>query len=144
MLSLTHCLHLGLIHKLQQKMAPHGLKLCIPGLDGVSESSPHGPESSEPGLIRLLAMLCDLELNGNLSSELAQTVGNERACLLQDGLLRGLLDGPALRHCVDIAMENSAPGKIKVLEVRNRTNKSVVYTYWQLKFPMHLLPGAIQ
>ncbi|XP_019721138.1 fatty acid synthase [Hippocampus comes] len=106
----------GLIHKLQQKMAPHGLKLCIPGLHGVSESSPPGPESSEPGLIRLLTMLCDLELNGNLSSELAQTVGNERACLLQDGLLRGLLDGPALRHCVDIAMENSAPGKIKVLE----------------------------
>ncbi|XP_077358210.1 fatty acid synthase isoform X2 [Festucalex cinctus] len=106
----------GLIHKLQQKLALHGMKLCIPGLQGVSESSLPTTGSSEPGLTQLLSMLCNLELNGNLSSELEQTVENERECLLQDGLLRGLLDGQALRHCVDTAMENSSPGKIKVLE----------------------------
>ncbi|XP_061667276.1 fatty acid synthase isoform X1 [Syngnathoides biaculeatus] len=111
---LRHCK--GFIHKLQQKLAPHGLKLCIPGLQGVAESSHPSTKSSEPGLMRLLNMLCNLELNGNLSSELEQTVNKERACLLQDSLLRGLLDGPALRHCVDTALENSIPGKIKVLE----------------------------
>lgn len=67
--------------------------------------------------MRLLALLCRLELNGNLQSELEQMVEKERVCLLQDSLLQGLVDSPALRHCLDITMENSMPGKIKVLEV---------------------------
>lgn len=62
-------------------------------------------------------MLCGLELNGNLRSELEQTVQKERDCLLQDPLLNGLLDSQALRHCLDTALENSTPGKLKVLEV---------------------------
>ncbi|XP_037134459.1 fatty acid synthase [Syngnathus acus] len=111
---LKHCK--GLIHKLQEKLSSHGMKLCIPGLQETLESSIPTSDSSAPSLIRLLDMLCDLELNGNLRSELEHTVQNQRACLLQDSLLRGLLDGPALRHCVDTALENSMPGKIKVLE----------------------------
>uniref|UniRef100_UPI0037E9BFCC fatty acid synthase n=1 Tax=Semicossyphus pulcher TaxID=241346 RepID=UPI0037E9BFCC len=105
----------GLIHRLQQKLANHGVKLSIPGLGDTDGPLP-SPEPSEPGLVRLLALLCGLELNGNLRSELEQTVEQERACLLQDSLLQGLLDHPALRHCLDITMENSTPGKIKVLE----------------------------
>ncbi|XP_040922555.1 fatty acid synthase-like [Toxotes jaculatrix] len=106
----------GLIHRLQQKLAPHGVKLSIPGLQGESDSPLPSTESSQPGLVRLLSLLCSLELNGNLHSELEQTVEKERACLLQDSLLQGLLDNPALRHFLDITMENSMPGKIKVLE----------------------------
>lgn len=106
----------GLLHRLQQKLAPHGVKLSIPGLQEELESPLPSPEPSEPGMIRLLSVLCGLELNGNLQSELQQTVEKERACLLQDSLLRGLLDHQTLRHCLDTALENSTPGKIKVLE----------------------------
>ncbi|CAB1338338.1 unnamed protein product [Coregonus sp. 'balchen'] len=106
----------GLIHKLQKKLAPQGVKLSIPGLEGVSDPTVPSPEPAEPGLLRLLSLLCGLELNGNLRSELEQTVEKERGCLLQDPLLHGLLDGPALRHCLDTALENTTPGKIKVLE----------------------------
>lgn len=117
----SHSLHPGLIHRLQRKLAPHGVKISIPGLQGESDSPLPSPEPSQPGLVRLLALLCSLELNGNLHSELEQTVEKERACLLQDSLLQGLLDNPALRHCLDITMENSMPGRIKVLEVRLKT-----------------------
>eukprot|EP00064_Thunnus_orientalis_P003928 superscaffoldBa00000342_g3939 len=106
----------GLIHRLQKKLAPHGVKLSIPGVHGLSDDPLPSPEPSEPSLVRLLALLCGLELNGNLCSELEQTVEKERACLLHDSLLQGLLDDAALRHCLDTAMENSMPGKIKVLE----------------------------
>uniref|UniRef100_A0AAQ5YJU9 Fatty acid synthase n=1 Tax=Amphiprion ocellaris TaxID=80972 RepID=A0AAQ5YJU9_AMPOC len=106
----------GLISRLQQKLAPHGVKLSIPGLQRESDTPLPSPEPSEPSLLRLLSLLCGLELNGNLRSELEQVVEKERACLLQDGLLHGLLNNPALRHCLDIALENSMPGKIKVLE----------------------------
>uniref|UniRef100_A0A7N9B0T0 Fatty acid synthase n=1 Tax=Mastacembelus armatus TaxID=205130 RepID=A0A7N9B0T0_9TELE len=99
-----------------QRLASHGVKLFIPGLQGESDRPLPSPEPSEPGLVRLLALLCSLELNGNLRSELEQMVEKERVCLLQDSLLQGLLDNPALRHCLDITIENSTPGKIKVLE----------------------------
>lgn len=65
----------------------------------------------------MLSALCALELNGNLQSELEQTVRAEKACLLQDPLLGGLLDSAALRHCLDTVLENVTPGKIRVLEV---------------------------
>ncbi|TKS90319.1 Fatty acid synthase [Collichthys lucidus] len=106
----------GLIYRLQQKLAPHGVKLSIPGLQGESDGPLPTPELSQPGLVRLLSLLCGLELNGNLRSELQQTVEKERACLLQDSLLQGLLDNLAFRHCLDTTTENSMPGKIKVLE----------------------------
>ncbi|KAM9817197.1 fatty acid synthase [Neosynchiropus ocellatus] len=106
----------GLINKLQKKLASHGVKLSIPGLQGVSHAPLPSTEHSEPGLVRLLSLLCDLELNGNLDSELELTVQKERACLLQDELLRGMLDDMSLRNCIDTTLENSSPGRIKVLE----------------------------
>lgn len=101
-------------------MAPHGVALSIPGLEGEPESSLHIPELAEPGLARLLTLLCDLEVNGNLQSKLRQVVEDERECLLQDHLLQGLLEGAALRHCLDTAVENVLHGKVKVTEVRLR------------------------
>lgn len=68
--------------------------------------------------MRLLTLLCDLEVNGNLQSKLQQVVEKERECLLQDNLLQGLLESAALRHCLDTTIENVLHGKIKVLEVR--------------------------
>lgn len=81
------------------------------------DESPPIQDLSSPDLVRLLSLLCELELNGNLHSELEQVVMKEQACLLQDSLLHGLLDDPALRHCLDLTMENCTPGKIKVVEV---------------------------
>lgn len=107
-------------------MTPHGVNLSIPGLQGVSDVILPSPEPSDPGLVRLLALLCDLELNGNLQSELQQIVEKERACLLQDSLLRGLVVSPALRHCLDTTIENSMYGKIKVLEVRKCFKKYII------------------
>lgn len=106
----------ALIHTLQQKLAPHGVKLSIPGLQGGSDAPPPSGEPSEPSLLRLLTLLCGLEFNGNLHSELEQVVQKERLCLLKDDLLQGLLVDDALRHCLDITVENSTPGRIKVLE----------------------------
>lgn len=116
--SFPHSFYSGLIYRLQQKLAPHGVELSIPGLQGESDVPLPSPEPSEPGLVQLLALLCGLELNGNLRSEVQQMVEKERACLLQDSLLQGLLDTPALRYCLDTTIENSMSGKIKVLEVR--------------------------
>lgn len=99
-------------------MAPHGVALSIPGLEGELESSLHIPELAEPGLVRLLTLLCDLEVNGNLQSRLQQVVEKEGECLLQDDLVQGLLDSAALRHCLDTTVENVLHGKIKALEVR--------------------------
>ncbi|XP_060796063.1 fatty acid synthase isoform X1 [Neoarius graeffei] len=105
----------GLINHLQQKLVRHGVKISIPGLDGVHEDQLIDAEA-ESDLLRLLSVLCGLELNGNLYSELEQTLQKERECLLQDPLLNGLLDSHALRHCLDTALENSTPGKLKVVE----------------------------
>lgn len=110
---LRHCK--GLVQRLQRKLAKQGVKISIPGLEGASEGQLIEAEA-EKGLLRLLSVLCGLELNGNLRSELEQTVQKERDCLLQDPLLNGLLDSQALRHCLDTALENSTPGKFKVLE----------------------------
>lgn len=110
---LRHCK--GLVQRLQKKLANQGVKISIPGLDDVAEGQLIVAEA-EKGLLRLLSLLCGLELNGNLRSELEQTVQKERDCLLNDPLLNGLLDSQALRHCLDTALENSTPGKLKVLE----------------------------
>lgn len=99
-------------------MGPNGVTLSIPGLEEESESSLILPEQAEPGLVRLLTLLCDLEVNGNLQSKLQQVVEKERECLLQDDLLQGLLESAALRHCLDTTIENVLHGKIKLVEVR--------------------------
>ncbi|KAM9716550.1 fatty acid synthase [Menidia menidia] len=105
-----------LIGRLQLKLAPHGVQLSIPGVQRKEEDPLPSPETSEPSLVRLLTLLCGLELNGNLHSELQQVVEREQSCLLKDGLLHGLLEDPALRHCLDLTTENCPPGKIRVLE----------------------------
>ncbi|XP_076855678.1 fatty acid synthase [Brachyhypopomus gauderio] len=105
----------NLIDLLQKKLASQGVKISIPGLEGQVEAERVGV-GAEGGLQRLLTELCGLELNGNLRSELEQTVQKERGYLLQDELLNGLLDSHALRHCLDTALENATPGKLKVLE----------------------------
>uniref|UniRef100_A0AAR2JWF8 Fatty acid synthase n=1 Tax=Pygocentrus nattereri TaxID=42514 RepID=A0AAR2JWF8_PYGNA len=110
---LRHCK--GLVKSLQRKLASQGVKISIPGLEGASEDQLIAAETGG-GLLQLLSVLCGLELNGNLRSELEQTVQKERECLLQDPLLSGLLDSHALRHCLDTALENATPGKLKVIE----------------------------
>ncbi|KAG9267961.1 fatty acid synthase [Astyanax mexicanus] len=110
---LRHCK--GLISRLQRKLVNQGVKISIPGLENVSGDQLISAEA-EGGLLHLLSVLCGLELNGNLHSELQQTVQKERDCLLQDPLLNGLLDSHNLRHCLDTALENSSPGKLKVVE----------------------------
>lgn len=106
----------GLINHLQKKLASQGIKFSIPGLEDVFAERLIDAET-QTGLLRLLSVICGLELNGNLRTELEETVQKERECLLQDPLLNGLLDSHALRHCLDTALENSTPGKLKVLEV---------------------------
>ncbi|KAK5608585.1 hypothetical protein CRENBAI_023538 [Crenichthys baileyi] len=106
----------ALIHRLERKLAPHGVQLPVSGLPGDSTDSPPSQEVSKPCLERLLMLLCELELNGNLRIELEQLVVKEQTCLLQDGLLHGLLEDPVLRHLLDISIENCTPGRIKVLE----------------------------
>uniref|UniRef100_A0AAV2LIZ5 Fatty acid synthase n=1 Tax=Knipowitschia caucasica TaxID=637954 RepID=A0AAV2LIZ5_KNICA len=106
----------GLIHKLHLKLKPHGVALSVPGVESVSVSPVLDPVPSEAGLPRLLSLLCALELNGNLESEMQQLVEKERSCLLQDSLIQGLLRDAAFRHCLDTALENSKPGKLRVIE----------------------------
>lgn len=71
---------------------------------------------TQQGLPRLLAAACQLQLNGNLQQALAQ----ERALLPEDPLLSGLLNSPALKACLDTALENLPSMKMKVVEVGAR------------------------
>lgn len=84
--------------------------------------------------MRLLTLLCDLEVNGNLQSKLQQVVEKESECLLKDNLLQGLLESAALRHCLDTTIDNVLHGKIKVLEVRLRVGDKLCPTQSHLPF----------
>lgn len=106
----------GLIHNLQLKLKPHEVTLSVPGLEGVPDCPVSNSVPTEGGLPRVLALLCALELNGNLESEMQQLVQRERSGLLHEPLIRGLLSDPAFRHCLDTALENSRPGKLRVTE----------------------------
>ncbi|NXX35212.1 FAS synthase, partial [Nicator chloris] len=109
---LEHCK--GLIQNLQSKVAVHGVKLVIPGLENAvaaTESS-----SSEKGLQHILAEICHLELNGNLHSELQQVVIREKMHFQNDPLLSGLLDSAELRTCLDVALENIISHRMKIVE----------------------------
>uniref|UniRef100_A0A8D0N571 Fatty acid synthase n=1 Tax=Sus scrofa TaxID=9823 RepID=A0A8D0N571_PIG len=103
----------GLAQALQTKVAQQGLKMVVPGLDG-AQAPREAPQQSLP---RLLAAACQLQLNGNLQLELGQVLAQERPLLCDDPLLSGLLDAPALKACVDTALENMASPKMKVVEV---------------------------
>uniref|UniRef100_A0A803V968 Fatty acid synthase n=1 Tax=Ficedula albicollis TaxID=59894 RepID=A0A803V968_FICAL len=109
---LEHCK--GLIRNLQSKVAVHGVKLAIPGLDtavAAAESS-----STQKGLQHILAEICRLELNGNLHSELQQVVIREKMHFQNDPLLSGLLDSAELRTCLDVALENMISHRMKIVE----------------------------
>ncbi|XP_012511898.1 PREDICTED: fatty acid synthase [Propithecus coquereli] len=99
----------GLAQALQAKVTQQGLKMAGPGLQGAQ--APREPP--QQGLPRLLWAACQLQLNGSLQLELAQ----ERPLLPEDPLLCGLLDAPALKACVDTALENMASPRMKVVEV---------------------------
>ncbi|KAM5273320.1 fatty acid synthase [Ctenodactylus gundi] len=99
----------GLVQALQAKAAQQGLKMVVPDLSGAQ--APQDPP--QQGLPQLLAAACQLPLNGNLQQALAQ----ERALLTEDPLLSGLLGSPALRACLDTALENLPSLKMKVVEV---------------------------
>ncbi|XP_023507490.1 fatty acid synthase isoform X2 [Equus przewalskii] len=103
----------GLAQALQVKVAQQGLKMVVPGLDGAQVPR----ESPQQGLPRLLAAACQLQLNGNLQLELGQVLAQESPLLCDDPLLSGLLDSPALKACVDTALENVASLRMKVVEV---------------------------
>uniref|UniRef100_UPI00398F77C5 fatty acid synthase n=1 Tax=Pristiophorus japonicus TaxID=55135 RepID=UPI00398F77C5 len=106
----------GFVQKLQDKLSNHGLKLSFSGLPtGITAST--GTTGSEKGLLHMLDVLCGLDLNGNLWSELQQTVEREKGCLHEDELLNGLLDSPALKICLDISLENTIGKKMKIIEV---------------------------
>ncbi|KAF6093695.1 fatty acid synthase [Phyllostomus discolor] len=103
----------GLARALQTKAAQQGLKMAVSGLDGAQAPL----EPPQQGLPRLLALACQLQLNGNPQQELGWLLAQERAQLHDDPLLSGLLDAPALKACVDIALENLAGVRMKVVEV---------------------------
>ena len=103
----------GLAQALQTKVARQGLKMAVPGLDGAQAP----PEPPQRGLPRLLASACQLQLNGNPQLELGWLLAQERVQLHDDPLLSGLLDAPALKACVDTALENVAGVRMKVVEV---------------------------
>lgn len=103
----------GLAQVLQTRVAQQGLKMAVPGLDG----SPAPQEPPQQALPRLLAAACQLQLNGSLQRELGQVLARERPGLPEDPLLSGLLDSPALKACVDTALENLPSLRMKVVEV---------------------------
>lgn len=105
----------GLIQKLQSKVAVHGVKLVIPGLENAVAAT--GSSSTQKGLQHILAEICRLELNGNLHSELQQVVIREKKHFQNDPLLSGLLDSAELRTCLDVALENMISHRMKIVEV---------------------------
>uniref|UniRef100_A0ABI7YC33 Fatty acid synthase n=1 Tax=Felis catus TaxID=9685 RepID=A0ABI7YC33_FELCA len=103
----------GLAQALQTKVAQQGLKMVVSGLDGAQAPQ----EPPKQGLPRLLAAACQLQLNGGLQLELGQLLAQQRPLLQDDPLLSGLLASPALKACVDTALENMPSLKMKVVEV---------------------------
>uniref|UniRef100_A0A8C7EDZ7 Fatty acid synthase n=1 Tax=Nothoprocta perdicaria TaxID=30464 RepID=A0A8C7EDZ7_NOTPE len=110
---LEHCK--DLIRNLQTKVAVHGVKLAIPGLETVGATAESSP--IRKGLQHILAEICHLELNGNLYSELEQIVTQEKMHLWDDPLLNGLLDSSELKACLDVALENMTSHRMKIVEV---------------------------
>ncbi|XP_028643680.1 fatty acid synthase [Grammomys surdaster] len=97
----------GLARALQTKATQQGLKMTVLGLE----------DPPQPGLPRLLAAACQLQLNGNLQLELGEALAQERLLLPEDPLISGLLNSQALKACIDTALENLSTLKMKVAEV---------------------------
>ncbi|NXE39642.1 FAS synthase, partial [Ptilorrhoa leucosticta] len=104
----------GLIQNLQSKVAVHGVKLVIPGLEAAVAAIESSP--TQKGLQHILAEICRLELNGNLHSELQQVVIREKMHFQNDPLLSGLLDSAELKTCLDVALENMISHRMKIVE----------------------------
>ncbi|NXD84156.1 FAS synthase, partial [Halcyon senegalensis] len=103
-----------LMRILKAKVAVHGIKLVIHGLEdemAVAESSP-----IQKGLQHILAETCNLELNGNFYSELEQVVTREKRHFQDDPLLNGLLDSSELNTCLGVAVENLISHRMKIVE----------------------------
>ncbi|XP_019359228.1 PREDICTED: fatty acid synthase isoform X1 [Gavialis gangeticus] len=109
---LEHCK--GLIQNLQNKVALHGVRLAIPGLETTGTRAETVP--AEKGLLYILDKICHLELNGNLYSELDEIVTQEKMHLQEDPLLNALLNSPQLKVCLDLTVENTSNIKIKIVE----------------------------
>ncbi|KAF1419112.1 Fatty acid synthase, partial [Spheniscus mendiculus] len=109
---LEHCK--DLIQNLQAKVAVHGVKLVIPGLDTAVDAAASSPV--QKGLQHILAEICHLELNGNLHSELGQIVTREKMHFQDDPLLNGLLDSSGLKTCLGVALENMTNHRMKIVE----------------------------
>ncbi|EOB07192.1 Fatty acid synthase, partial [Anas platyrhynchos] len=109
---LEHCK--GLIKNLQAKVAVHGVKLIIHGLETAGAAA--GSSPMQKGLQHILAEICHLELNGNLHSELEQIVTQEKMHFQDDPLLNGLLDSSELKACLDVALENMTSHRMKIVE----------------------------
>lgn len=109
------CCALGLIQNLQNKVALHGVRLAIPGLETTGTRAETVP--AQKGLLYILDKICHLELNGNLYSELDEIVTQEKMHLQEDPLLNGLLDSPELKVCLDLTVENMSNIKMKIVEV---------------------------
>ncbi|XP_032285376.1 fatty acid synthase [Phoca vitulina] len=103
----------GLAQALQTKVAQQGLKMVVPGLDGAQVPR----EPLQQGLPQLLGAACQLQLNGSLQLELDQLLAQQRPLLHDDPLLHGLLDSPALKACVDTALENLSSPRMHIVEV---------------------------
>ncbi|KAK2100570.1 hypothetical protein P7K49_021918 [Saguinus oedipus] len=69
------------------------------------------------GSVFLPTRITAIHLNGNLQLELAQVLAQDRSELPEDPLPSHLLDSPALKACVDTALENMTSLKMKVVEV---------------------------
>ncbi|OCT62677.1 fatty acid synthase [Xenopus laevis] len=107
----------GKIHELESKVAQHGLKLEIPELKA-PEPTKGVPKADalNKGLLHVLSEICNLELNGNLQSDLELMLIKEKDQLRNDPLLNGLLDSPQLKTCLDIVLENGNPQQMKIVE----------------------------
>lgn len=91
--------------------------MVVPGLDG-TQAPQEAPQ--QVCLPQLLATACQLQLNGNLQDG-GQILAQERALLCDlPAAQRAPQLLPALKACVDTALENMTSLKMKVVEVGAR------------------------
>ncbi|XP_075072878.1 fatty acid synthase [Mixophyes fleayi] len=106
------------IYELESKVAQHGLKIGIPSTKTPrrAQREKKMSNSTDHGLLHVLTEICNLELNGNLHSELEETLLQKNNQLRDDPLLNGLLNSPNLKTCLDTVLENSNAKKMKIIE----------------------------
>ncbi|XP_068119118.1 fatty acid synthase [Hyperolius riggenbachi] len=115
-LLLDHCT--DKICELELKVAQHGLHLDIPGTKTSGRAHKKNNQSSptSKGLLHVLTEICNLELNGNLHSELEETLIQKNDHLHEDPLLNGLINSSSLKTCLDTVLENGSAQRIKIVE----------------------------